>query len=78
VRGSVLIANCPIAGGRDYCPSLDYDCADWNFIALRGVAREVESVPNVLLVGSQRLRADAQHLRASALICLQALTLSLS
>ncbi len=52
MSGGILIADGAIARRRDNCPVLDYYRTDWNFVALRRVAREVESVSNVLLVGS--------------------------
>ncbi len=72
VSGRVLIADSAICCCCDDCPVPNYDCTNGNFVALPRIAGEVESVSNVLLVGSERLRADVRSLCARAVICLQA------
>ena len=78
MSGGVLITDGPVTRRGDDRSVPYYNRADWNFVAQRRIAGEIESVPDVLLVGSQRRRAGAERLRASGLICLQALALSLS
>lgn len=78
VPGGVLITDGPITRRGDNRSVPYYNRADWNFVAQRRVAGEIESVSNVLLVGSESRCAGAERLRACGLICLQALALSLS
>lgn len=78
VSGGILIAHGAIGRCRQNCPVPDYDRPDGNFVALRRIAGEVESVSYVLLVNSERLCAGAQRLSARDVICRQALALSLS
>ena len=76
--GGVLITNSPITRRGDDRSVPYHNRADWNFVAQRRVAGEIESVSDVLLVGSKRRRARAERLRAGGFIYLQALALSLS
>lgn len=78
VSGGILIADGAIGRCSQDCTVADYDRADGNFVALRRIAGEIEGVSNVLLVGSEGLRADAERLGAPAVISRQVLALSLS
>jgi len=78
MAGRILIADRAIGGRRQDRPVPNYERPDRNFVAQRRIAREIKSVSNVLLVGSQRLRAGTERWCGQIAICRQVPALSLS
>ena len=68
MSGGVLITDGPIIRRGDDRSVPYYNRADRNFVAQRRVAGEIESVPNVLLVGSESA-CNAKRGRTCAFIC---------